>query len=128
MKAATNTELRWLRLSLVVVWLWTAVASVWEWHGQSHALLAALPNTWPWPWLKPTLIGGGAALDALLGLWLWWRPGRAAYGAALAAMLFMTTLATAIEPAWWLHPLGPLSKNIPMAAALVLLWRRDPRA
>ena len=121
-----HTELRWLRLSLVFVWLWTALASLREWNGQSLALLAALPDTWPG--LKSALIGGGTALDALLGLWLWWRPGRLAYGAALIAMVLMTLLATAIDPGGWLHPLGPLSKNIPIAAALLLLLRLDSRA
>jgi hypothetical protein len=120
-----STELRWLRLSLVFVWLWTAFASLWGWNGQSLALLASLPDTWPG--LRPALIGAGAATDALLGLWLWWRPGRPAYGAALTVMVLMTLLATAIDPGWWLHPLGPLSKNIPIAAALLLLWRQDAR-
>lgn len=120
-----NTELRWLRLSLVFVWLWTAFASLWEWNGQSLALLATLPDAWPG--LKPALIGAGAATDALLGLWLWWRPGRPAYGAALIVMEVMTVLATAIDPALWLHPLGPLSKNLPIAAALLVLWRLDAR-
>lgn len=118
-----NTELRWLRLSLVFVWLWTAFASLWEWNGQSLALLTALPDAWPR--LKSALIGAGAATDALLGLWLWWRPSRPAYGAALIVMVLMTLLATAIDPALWLHPLGPLSKNVPIAAALLLLWRLD---
>lgn len=118
-----RTELRWLRLSLVFVWLWTGFASLWGWHGQSLALLASLPDTWPA--LKPALIGAGAATDVLLGLWLWWRPGRPAYGAALTVMVLMTLLATAIDPGWWLHPLGPLSKNLPIAAALLLLWRQD---
>ncbi|MBE0586532.1 MAG: DoxX-like family protein [Hydrogenophaga sp.] len=121
-----RTELRWLRLSLVFVRLWTAFASLWEWNGQSLALLSSLPDNWPW--LKPALIAAGAATDALLGLWLWRRPGRPAYGAALIVMVLMTLLATAIDPGWWLHPLGPLSKNIPIAAALLLLWRLDSRA
>ena len=40
----------------------------------------------------------------------------------------MTLLASAVEPAWWLHPFGPLAKNVPIAAALLLLWRQDVRA
>ena len=35
-----------LRGSLVVVWLATAVVSVWELHGQSRELLAGLPTAW----------------------------------------------------------------------------------
>jgi hypothetical protein len=35
----------------------------------------------------------------------------------------MTITATVLLPALWLHPLGPLSKNLPIAAALYLLWQ-----
>lgn len=126
MNGTAATELRWLRLSLVFVWLWTAGVSLWEWRGQSLALLASLPDSWPL--LKPTLIVMGAVTDGLLGLWMWWRPSHWAYGTALVVMLAMTLLASAIHPGWWLHPLGPLSKNLPIAAALLLLWRLDRRA
>ena len=113
-----------LRASLVVVWLATAVVSVWELHGQSRELLAGLPTAWAGghaPWLPTAIILAGAAADAVLGLWLALRPGRKAYGAALLMMLIMTLLATAIQPAWWLHPFGPLTKNLPIAAILWVL-------
>ncbi|WP_422847446.1 DoxX-like family protein [Acidovorax sp. M14] len=118
---------RLLRASLVVVWLATAVVSVWELHGQSRELLAGLPTAWAGghaPWLPTAIILAGAAADAVLGLWLALRPGRKAYGAALLMMLAMTLLATAIHPAWWLHPFGPLTKNLPIAAILWVL-RQD---
>lgn len=121
MNTAQRVELRWLRISLVAVWLWTAVCSVLQWNAESTALLVGLPPAWDT--LKPLLIGAGALLDLVVGLWLWLRPGRMAYGAAMVALLLMTVLATAINPSWWLHPFGPLSKNLPIAAALVLLWR-----
>ena len=113
-----------LRGSLVVVWLATAVVSVWELHGQSRELLAGLPTAWTegnTSWLPTAIILAGAAADAVLGLWLALRPGRKAYGAALLVMLAMTLLATAIHPAWWLHPFGPLTKNLPIAAILWVL-------
>lgn len=117
-----------LRASLVVVWLATAVVSVWELHGQSRELLAGLPTAWAGghaPWLPTAIILAGAAADAVLGLWLALRPGRKAYGAALLMMLIMTLLATAIQPAWWLHPFGPLTKNLPIAAILWVLLRDE---
>ena len=117
-----------LRASLVVVWLATAVVSVWELHGQSRELLAGLPTAWAGghaPWLPTAIILAGAAADAVLGLWLALRPGRKAYGAALLVMLAMTLLATAIHPAWWLHPFGPLTKNLPIAAILWVLLQDE---
>ena len=119
---------RLLRASLVVVWLATAVVSVWELHGQSRELLAGLPTAWAGghaPWLPTAIILAGAAADAVLGLWLALRPGRKAYGAALLMMLAMTLLATAIHPAWWLHPFGPLTKNLPIAAILWVLLQDE---
>ena len=117
-----------LRGSLVVVWLATAVVSVWELHGQSRELLAGLPTAWTegnTSWLPTAIILAGAAADAVLGLWLALRPGRKAYGAALLMMLAMTLLATAIQPAWWLHPFGPLTKNLPIAAILWVLLQDE---
>ena len=122
-----HASARLLRASLVVVWLATAVVSVWELHGQSRELLAGLPTAWAGghaPWLPTAIILAGAAADAVLGLWLALRPGRQGYGAALLMMLIMTLLATAIQPAWWLHPFGPLTKNLPIAAILWVL-RQD---
>ena len=86
-----------------------------------------MPTAWAGsdaPWLPTAIILAGAAADAVLGLWLALRPGRKAYGAALLMMLAMTLLATAIHPAWWLHPFGPLTKNLPIAAILWVL-RQD---
>ena len=123
-----HASARLLRASLVVVWLATAVVSVWELHGQSRELLAGLPTAWAGghaPWLPTAIILAGAAADAVLGLWLALRPGRKAYGAALLIMLAMTLLATAIHPAWWLHPFGPLTKNLPIAAILWVLLQDE---
>lgn len=123
-----HASARLLRASLVVVWLATAVVSVWELHGQSRELLAGLPTAWTegnTSWLPTAIILAGAAADAVLGLWLALRPGRKAYGAALLMMLAMTVLATAIQPAWWLHPFGPLTKNLPIAAILWVLLQDE---
>ncbi|WP_395349586.1 DoxX-like family protein [Variovorax sp. UC122_21] len=114
---------RLLRLSLVAVWLVTAVVSIVELDGQSRRVLAEAGIASP-PWLVHLLIVGGAAADLVVGLALWWRPGRASYFAALGLLLLMTAVATGLQPALWLHPLGPLLKNLPIAALLWHLYRR----
>ncbi|WP_198086508.1 DoxX-like family protein [Variovorax sp. E3] len=112
-----------LRASLVAVWLFTAVASLVELNGQSREVLAAAGIASP-SWLVQLLIVGGAAADLLVGIALWRWPGRASYAAALALMLAMTFVATVLQPSLWLHPLGPLLKNLPIAALLWHLYRR----
>lgn len=116
-------ETRNLRLSLVLVWLWTAVVSVWGLSGPSRELLAqgGVSNVD----VANALVLTGAATDAVLGLWLWLRPTRWAYRLALATMVLMTGVATAMSPDLWLHPLGPLVKNVPIAILLWALARRS---
>ncbi|RZJ14712.1 MAG: epimerase [Acidovorax sp.] len=122
---ATERLLRW---SLIAVWLITAAVSVWELHGQSRDLLAGLPAAWNTSGVATALILAGAAADAALGVWMAWRPGRVAYAAALLLMAAMTVLATVIQPDLWLHPLGPLTKNLPIAAILWVLLQGTPLA
>lgn len=121
--ATPVTELRLLRYSLVAVWLWTALVSVAERHGQSLQLLKAGGLTSPAG--AQAVILAGAGLDAVLGIALWRWPRRAVFMVAGAAVLLMTAIATALLPALWLHPLGPLSKNLPILAALWLLWKAE---
>jgi len=108
----------------VAVWLSTAAVSLWELGGQSRALLiqAGLSSNA----VMDSVVFAGAGLDLALGLLLWLKPARWVYAAALAGMLVMTVIATLLLPSLWLHPLGPLTKNLPMAAMLWVLWRSHP--
>ncbi len=119
----TSSDDRLLRLSLVAVWLVTAVVSLVELDGQSRQVLAQAGISSP-PWLVQWLIVGGAIADLVIGLAIWLRPGRVSYVAAFVVMLVMTVVATALQPSLWLHPLGPLLKNLPIAALLWHLYRR----
>lgn len=112
-------DLKLLRAGLIFVWLSTAFASVWELQGQSLQLLSdggIHDRSLAFP-----LILGGAGLDAAFGLAMWIRPCRKVYLAALGTMIVMTIVATVVSPALWLHPLGPLTKNVPIAVALWIL-------
>lgn len=113
----SSLEYRLARLSLVFVWLWTAFVSVQQLHGMSSELLRAqldIPPQW-----HAWIICSGAGIDLALGGLMLWRSSRAVYMIALAMTLLMTVLAGFIDPALWLHPLGPLSKNMPI---VILLW------
>ena len=107
------------RYSLVVVWLATAVISAVQRHGMSEQLLVDAGVTDH----HALLIWSGVAVDTALGLALWFRPGRIVYATALLMMVMMTLTATWLLPHLWLHPLGPLLKNLPIAAMLIVLMR-----
>ena len=115
------TNEKMLRFSIVFVWLLTAATSVWTLNGQSMQLLSAAGVNDPS--LIRLLILGGAGIDAALGLAMLLKPTGWSYLAALMAMLIMTLVATILDPALWLHPLGPLTKNVPIGAALIVLAR-----
>ncbi|WP_202842834.1 DoxX-like family protein [Luteimonas saliphila] len=111
-----------LRMGVVFVWLATAAASLWEFNGQSMALLANAGITDPR--LATVLIAVGAGADFLVGIAMALWPSRRVYLTALALMLAMTVVASVLDPSLWLHPLGPLTKNVPIAAALWILIRQ----
>lgn len=117
------TPLSLLRWSMIFVWLSTACISAWESQGQALTLLSAagIHNLT----LSSLLIWGGVAVDMALGLALWLHPKRHTYYAAFGMMLLMTLVATLLDPALWLHPLGPLTKNVPIGAALWLLAKSE---
>lgn len=111
------------RFSLVVVWLATGVVSLIERDGQSLVLLnTTVLAEWQ---LDHAAIWSGAILDICIGIGLLLYPKRWMYDVALWAMLTMTLVATLLTPTLWLHPLGPLLKNLPIAAMLLQL-RKEP--
>jgi hypothetical protein len=95
-------------------------------RADSLALLARLGAQGAWAEL---LLTGAALFDLALGLatialgaaararWLW--------PLQLLLIGFYTAAITLALPEFWLHPFGPLSKNLPMCAAIALLWALD---
>ena len=112
-----------MHASLVIVWLGTAAVSALDYFGLSGlnhegARLLADGGISDTRW-QAALIWSGLLADLLIGLALLLRPGRASYCVALFMMAAMTIIGTALQPTLWLHPLGPLLKNLPIAA---MLW------
>ncbi|MEN2432996.1 DoxX-like family protein [Comamonas sp. F1-6] len=120
---------RLMHASLVVVWLGTALVSALDYFGLSGlnhegARLLDQGGIGDAHW-QALLIWSGLLADLALGLALLLRPGRAIYLSALLLMTAMTVIGTALQPTLWLHPLGPLLKNLPIAAMLWFLLQTD---
>jgi hypothetical protein len=103
------------RLELVLIWLGTAVASVWDGGRQAQLLLSGAGVAAP---TALTLVWAGALWDVAIGGWLALRPTRRAYVVALSGLLAMTLAASWLLPQLWLDPFGPLLKNLAIVALL----------
>ncbi|WP_066332213.1 SDR family oxidoreductase [Azohydromonas lata] len=130
--ARAHARLAWtlplLRLSLALVWLITAVVSFGLYPVQeSYELLG---RTGVPPALQPLMLYGACGLDLLLGVLTVWplrpRARRRLWAAQALLIAFYTALITWRLPEFWLHPYGPLSKNLPILAALALLAALEP--
>lgn len=123
----TRARLDWLlpvlRVSVAIVWIGSGVVSLGLYPVEhSLALLARVG-------LSHTLIlYAAAALDIAIGVaifalkrrkWLWRLQIAliAGYSAVVAVWL----------PELWLHPFGPLLKNLPMLAAILVLHELEER-
>jgi uncharacterized protein YbjT (DUF2867 family) len=125
---AAQGKLSWLapllRFTIAAVWLWTGVVSLWLYpHASSYDLLArtGAPEA-----LFPLLLYGAAALDLALGAaTLLLRRRRTLWLLQLALILGYTVIITLKLPEYWLHPYGPILKNLPMLAAIYFLYEME---
>jgi uncharacterized protein YbjT (DUF2867 family) len=118
-----------LRAALAFLWLWTAAVSFGLYPVQdSYALLARLGLHGA---LATGALYGAAALDLVLGVLTLAAPAqwrRIVWLAQVALIAGYTLLITVFLPEYWLHPYGPISKNVPLLALVGLLWALEPPA
>lgn len=125
-----TAQLAWLlpllRYSIAFVWIWTGIVSLGLYPTEdSYDLLARVGITGA---LATLMLYGAAVLDLLIGIgtlvlrqrrWLWLLQ--------LAVIGGYTLIITFKLPEFWLHPYGPLSKNLVMLAAIYLLYTLEAR-
>ena len=110
-----------LRVAVAVVWIVTGILSLGVFPvDQSRDLLARVGAQGG---MATLLLYGAAVTDLLLGLATLLIPRSGAMWASqLALILGYTALISWRLPEFWLHPFGPLLKNLPLLAAIALLW------
>jgi hypothetical protein len=114
-----------------------AVAAVWIWTGLVS--LGLYPVAQSLQLLSDFGLHGGpavlalyaaAALDLALGVLTLAARGRLRRWTLTCQLLLIaayTVMISATMPHWWLHPFGPLSKNLPMLAGIALLLAWEER-
>jgi uncharacterized protein YbjT (DUF2867 family) len=113
-----------LRISIALVWIVTAIVSAFVYPVQdSYALLArtGIPEG-----LRPLMLYGASAFDMLLGLGiLFMKRRRWLWLAQFGLIGFYTVMIAWKLPEFLVHPYGPLTKNLPMLAAIWLLYQLE---
>ena len=111
-------------VAIALMWLITAYVSWFVWpHAESRAWLAACGV--PPAWQEPMLLAASVT-DAAIGVLLLLRPRRWLWAAQLALVGGYTAMLSVFLPDFWRHPFGPLTKNLPLLALMLLMWRASP--
>jgi uncharacterized protein YbjT (DUF2867 family) len=115
-----------LRLAIAAVWIVTAWVSLFAWPVPDSLVL--LERSGIPPALAPLMLYGASALDFAIGIgilalrrrrWLW---------LVQAALIGFYTVVIAWKlPEFLAHPYGPLTKNLPMLAAIWLLYECEEK-
>ncbi|MGM9491264.1 SDR family oxidoreductase [Ideonella sp. YS5] len=114
-----------LRWSIAAVWVGTAIVSSGPYPVADS--LALLERVGAHGAVARLLLFGAAGLDLVLGfLTLAW-PRRALWCVQIGLIVFYSALISWRLPEYWLHPYGPMLKNLPMLAGLCLLMAVDGR-
>jgi uncharacterized protein YbjT (DUF2867 family) len=127
---ANEARLSWLlpllRYAIAFVWIVTGIVSLGVYPLQeSYALLARVGLSGA---AASIALYGAALLDLAFGIgsivmrrrkWLW--------RAQMALIAGYTVIISFFLPEFWLHPYGPLTKNVPMLVAILLLHELETR-
>ena len=115
-----------LRISLAAVWLVAGVVSMGVYPvEESYELLARVGITGS---LAPVALYGAAALDIVFGLGTLFLQRRKFLWIAQTTLIVVYTITiTFYLPEFWLHPFGPIIKNLPILAAILVLYELEKR-
>ena len=123
---ALDRMARLLRSSVSFMWLMSGIVSLLP-HS-TGASLDLLRHIGVPASLAPVLLIGAAVVDIALGL-LTLLPRRVPFlwTAQILLVLVYTTIISVFLPQLWLEPFGPVVKNVPILALLLLLRQLETR-
>jgi uncharacterized protein YbjT (DUF2867 family) len=128
--ARAAARVRWLapllRVALAAMWIIAGVVSAFFYPLEDS--LALLARTGLTGGAALAALYGAAALDLALGVaTLVMKRRRALWIFQFVLVLAYTVIITVALPEQWLHPYGPVAKNLPILAAIALLHALEER-
>lgn len=108
------------RLSLSFLWLFTGITSEFFAKEIGYDVLANIGITNN---VADLVILSGSIVDIAIGIWLLIGKNLTlCYLIQLVTIISYSLLLTVIEPEFWIHPFGPLTKNIPLLVMIYYLY------
>jgi len=109
-----------LRLSIGFLWIFTGIVSAFVFPlEQSYSMLEKAGITGLW---APVMLYGAAATDVVLGLATLMAYRINIIGLMQVALIALYTIIISFsQPELWIHPFGPISKNIPLMIATFIM-------
>jgi len=113
-----------LRLSIGLLWLFTGITSAFFYPAEhSYALLAQVGIT---GLLAPVALYGAAMLDVALGIATLARYRIQLIGLVQICLILVYSILISVGPSeLWLHPFGPVTKNIPLIVATLIMMAME---
>lgn len=110
------------RLSLAFLWISTGLTSVTFGRELGYSVLASAGMTGT---LAHVAVYFGSLLDLILGFWILsgWRF-HICCQLQIIVILVYSVLLTFIDYTFWFHPFGPITKNLPIIALILILKPR----
>jgi hypothetical protein len=113
----TKNQLLAAKFSLAFLWIFTGLTSLFFAADIGYRILESGGITGQ---LADFCIMSGALADISIGLWVLSSNYQSlCMQVQIGMILTFTVLLTFIAPTFWLHPFGPVTKNIPI---MVLIW------
>ena len=107
------------KYSLAFLWVFTGLTSIYFSPEIGYEILASAN-------IKGSMadfsVYAGGALDIVLGLWLLTSvKTKLCCIVQIAVIALYTAILTFIDASFWLHPFGPITKNIPIIVLILLI-------
>lgn len=111
------------RLSLSFLWVFTGLTSAFFARQVGYDVLGNAGIT---GLMADFSILSGSVLDMVIGVWLLaGRKLKFCYLLQLAVITVYSLILTVIDPSFWIHPFGPLTKNIPLMVLIYFLYLQE---
>ncbi len=123
MSHIVSSHLTLAKYSLSFLWVFTGLTSVFFAPSIGYVLLAKSNITGYW---ADVCVIGGSVVDIAIGIWiLVGYQQRLCFITQVVIVIIFSILLSVLEPSYWLHPFGPLTKNIPIISLVYILLHSE---